>query len=206
MSTQFPNKTIVGLTGQSGAGKSNVARVFKRRGFFVVDADVVARVVTSRPEVIQMLAENFGKEILNENELNRKALAAIVFSDKKQLERLDELLFPIICKDIIDLIEGCRKPYVLLDAPQLFESELNEICDKIIAAISPREILIWRIMSRDKISKEDADKRLNSQLSQKFFIENADYVIDTYNQQESSEEQAEKIANEIWPMIDAFEF
>lgn len=206
MHNDFKNKTIVGLTGQSGAGKSNVSRVFKRRGFFVIDADVVARKITSRQEVIKILGENFGQEILNGDELNRKALASIVFSDKRQLARLDDLLFPIICKDIIEIIANCGKPYVLLDAPQLFESGLNKICDKIIAAVSPRDILIWRITSRDKITKEDAEKRLNSQLPQEFFIENADYVIDTYNQQESSELQANKIVDEIVRVIDVFEF
>jgi dephospho-CoA kinase len=206
MFVEFPNKIIIGLTGQSGAGKSNVARVFKRHGFFVIDADVVARKVTCRPDIIKLLAENFGPEILIGEELNRKALAAIVFSDKKRLKHLDELLFPIICKDIVELIEGCRHKYILLDAPQLFESGLNEICDKIIAAISPREILIWRITSRDKISQEDAEKRLNSQLPQEFFMEKADYVIDTYNKEKSAEDQAEEIVGEILPHIDVFEF
>ena len=205
MSSQFPNKIIIGLTGQSGAGKSNVARVFKRHGFFVIDADVVARGITSRPEVIRILAENFGTQILDGENLNRKALASIVFSDKSQLSELNSLLFPIICQEILVLIESCRKQYVLLDAPQLFESGLNEICDKIIAAISPREILIWRITSRDKISNEDAEKRLNSQFSQEFFVKHADYVIDTYNEQKSSEEQAEKIVAKIMPHIDIFE-
>jgi dephospho-CoA kinase len=206
MKNKFKNKTIIGLTGQSGAGKSNVSRVFKKHGFFVIDADIVARKITSNPETITLLAENFGNRILNGEELNRKALASIVFSDKSQLERLDEILFPIICKDIIKLIEGCGKPYVLLDAPQLFESGLNQICDKIIAAISPREILIWRITSRDKISREDAEKRLNSQLSQKFFAEHADYVINTYDQEDSAENQAERIVYEILPHVDVFEF
>ena len=205
MSSQFPNKIVIGLTGQSGAGKSNVARVFKRHGFFVIDADVVARGITSKLEIIQLLAENFGTQILNGDKLNRRALASIVFSNKSQLNKLNSLLFPIICQEILDMIENCRKQYVLLDAPQLFESGLNEICDKIIAAISPREILIWRITSRDKISQEDAEKRLNSQLSQEFFVEHADYVIDTYNEQESAEEQAEKIVAEIMPHVDVFE-
>jgi dephospho-CoA kinase len=206
MQNNLKNKTIIGLTGQSGAGKSNVSRIFKYRGFFVIDADQVAREITSKPETIQILVENFGPDILHGSELNRKALASIVFTDRRQLNRLNELLFPIICKDIIKLIEGCRQTYVLLDAPQLFESGLNKICDKIIAAISPRDILIWRITSRDKISKEDAEKRLNSQLPQEFFVENADYVIDTYNQQESVELQAHNIANEIVGVTDEFEF
>lgn len=201
----FENKIIIGLTGQSGAGKSNVSRVFKRRGFFVIDADSVAHGVTSRLEIIGLLAKNFGAEILDGENLNRRALANIVFSDKMQLNKLNSLLFPIICDEIIRMIHDCRKQYVLLDAPQLFESGLNEICDKIIAAISPREILLWRITSRDKISQEDAGKRLNSQLPQEFFVEHADYVINTYNEQESAEEQAEKIVDKIMPHIDVFD-
>ena len=204
MSSQFIHKTIIGLTGQSGAGKSNVSRVFKRHGFFVIDADVVARGVTSRREIIQMLAENFGTQILDGENLNRKSLASIVFFDKSQLNKLNSLLFPIICQEILALIDGCKKQYILLDAPQLFESGINGICDKIIAAISPREILIWRITSRDKISREDAEKRLNSQFSQEFFVERADYVIDTYSEIESAEDQAEKIVAEIMPHVDVF--
>jgi dephospho-CoA kinase len=204
MHNELNNKIIVGLTGQSGAGKSNVAQAFKYRGFFVIDADQVARKITSQPQTISLLSAQFGKSILNGEQLNRKALASIVFSNKDELQKMNNILFPLICDEITTMIQASQQNYILLDAPQLFESGLNKICNKIIAAISPMEILIWRITSRDGISQEDAEKRLHSQLSQDFFIENADYVINTYDQNKSAELQAHEIANKIIGPLDVF--
>lgn len=172
-------KTIIGLTGQSGAGKSTVSCLFERDGFYIINADKVSRKVTSTPEVLSLLKENFGDGIILETGgLNRRALANIVFTNKEKLQLLNSLLFPIITKEIEKMIDETDKEFVLLDAPQLFESGADKICDKIISVIAPRDMLIERAVERDDISYEEAENRLKSQYTQKFFIDNSNYIIE----------------------------
>lgn len=172
-------KIIIGLTGQSGAGKSTVSCLFERDGFYIINADKVSRKVTSTPEVLSLLKENFGDDIILEiGGLNRRALANIVFTNKEKLQLLNSLLFPIITKEIEKMIDETDKEFVLLDAPQLFESGADKICDKIISVIAPRDMLIERAVERDDISYEEAENRLKSQYSQKFFIDNSNYIIE----------------------------
>lgn len=172
------NKIIIGLTGQSGAGKSTVASVFKSSGFFVIDADVVSRTVVDTNIVLENLRELFGSEVLTpDSHLNRKALAKIVFSDPTELQKLNQLLFPIIFEEIKNVIADCNEKYILLDAPQLFESQANQICDKIISVIAPYDMLVVRIMNRDGIDKNAAENRLKAQLPESFFVNNSDFII-----------------------------
>ena len=172
-------KIIIGLTGQSGAGKSTVSCLFERDGFYIINADKVSCKVTSTPEVLSLLKENFGDSIILETGgLNRRALANIVFTNKEKLQLLNSLLFPIITKEIEKMIDETDKEFVLLDAPQLFESGADKICDKIISVIAPRDMLIERAVERDDISYEEAENRLKSQYSQQFFIDNSNYIIE----------------------------
>lgn len=172
-------KVIIGLTGQSGAGKSTVSHLFEHDGFFVINADRVSRKVTSTPEVLSLLKENFGEGIILETGgLNRRALANIVFTNKEKLQLLNSLLFPIITKEIEKMINETDSRLILLDAPQLFESGADKICDKIVSVIAPRDMLIERAVERDDISYEEAENRLNSQYPQQFFIDNSNYIIE----------------------------
>ena len=200
-------KVIVGLTGQSGAGKSTAARMFQDNRFYIVDADKVAREITSSTKTAEKLAELFGNSILYDDDtLNRKALANIVFSDSKKLQVMNELLFPIIIKEIKHQIEWAPNTYVLLDAPQLFESKLNEICNVVVSVVAPREILIQRICNRDKISKDLAEKRLASQLDELFFIDHSTYVIHSDGDYKHLQTRVDSIARDIKKEVDVFEF
>lgn len=172
------DKIIIGLTGQSGAGKSTIASVFQQSGFFLIDADLISRKIVNTVDVLNKLKELFGNDIMSiDNCLNRKALAKIVFSDKVELEKLNQLLFPIIFNKIKDIIDNSDAKYILLDAPQLFESNANQICDKIISVVTPHNVLVARIMSRDGIDKIAAENRLNAQLPETFFVNNSDFII-----------------------------
>ena len=190
-------KTIIGLTGQSGSGKTCIASLFEKRGFFVVDADKVARQVTSDSEVVQKLVELFGQDIATDNQLNRRVLANIVFSDKTQLNKMNQLLFPIICDRMIIMANTSKQPYILFDAPQLFESGLNNLCQTVIAVVAPHDLLIKRITRRDKITVEEAENRLSSQLSVEFFQQNADYVVCSGDQQQQWENDINSIINQV---------
>ena len=170
-------KTIIGLTGQSGAGKSTVASIFAQNGFFVVDADKVAREVSCDTSVLERLSATFGEDVIVDGALDRKALGAIVFADKAQLAKLNAIMHPAICSKMLQMSENCDSEYVLFDAPQLFEGGLDKHCDDIVSVIAPHHILVKRIVARDGISKEMAEKRIASQHTQEFFKKNSTYII-----------------------------
>jgi dephospho-CoA kinase len=118
---------------------------------------------------------------INENdELNRKALASIVFSDSKKLELLNTITYPYITREIlkqIDSLSAQGELLILLDAPTLFESRADDFCELIISVIAHTDLRQQRIMERDSLTSEQALKRMNSQLPESFFIENSDFII-----------------------------
>ncbi|MBR3630699.1 MAG: dephospho-CoA kinase [Oscillospiraceae bacterium] len=193
---------VVGLTGQTGAGKSTVAEVFGRQGFVQIDADLISReVVEPGKPCLEELFDFFGDSIRNpDNTLNRKALAAIAFTDKKKLESLNSICHPFITEEIFDRINRCRaegERFVLLDAPTLFESRASDFCDLIISVIADPAIRCSRIMQRDGLTEEEALRRMSAQLSEQFFIDQSDHVIrnndDLATLRALSEEVADKI-------------
>lgn len=195
-------KYLIGLTGQSGAGKTTVAKVFQENGYEVLNADLIARNLQENGAVIDKLVETFGDTIVtNEGNLNKKSLANIVFSDEKELKKLNDIMFPLVMHKILQLSEKTDKDKILLDAPQLFESGANKMCYFTIAITAPKELLIQRIMKRDNITEEMANKRLSKQHTEKFFNENADFVINNNNSEEELKMFTQHIINSINKVI-----
>ena len=193
---------IVGLTGQTGAGKSTAAEVFLGQGFVHIDADQISReVVEPGKPCLDELFDFFGNNIKNpDGSLNRKVLASIAFSDKKKLESLNTICHPFITEEIFERIkyyQNCGEHFVLLDAPTLFESRASDFCDLIISVIADPDIRRDRIMKRDGLTEEEALCRMNAQLPEDFFIKQSDHVIRNNDGLEKlcalSEEVADKI-------------
>lgn len=173
---------VVGLTGQTGAGKSTVSKIFVEKGFTLIDADCISRsVVEPGMPCLAELFDYFGESIINDDgTLNRKALAKLAFADKRNLESLNSICHPFITEEILARISkytanGHR--YILLDAPTLFESRAADFCDLIISVVAKPELRCERIMKRDTLTNEEALDRMNAQLSEEFFIGHSDYVI-----------------------------
>ncbi len=171
---------IIGLTGQSGAGKTTVCDTFKSLGFQIINADSVSKYITENSKAcIDELQTAFGEEYIENGVLNRRKLGSLVFADREKLDKLMEITFPYIIEEIDKQIAriGSNK-LIVVDAPTLFESGLNKSCDKIVSVISDKTLRLDRIMKRDKISKEEAEKRFSSQFSEKFFKDNSDFIIE----------------------------
>lgn len=174
---------IVGLTGQTGAGKTTVSEMFLDNEFYIINADNVARMVMSKGmPCLDEVSKAFGNDILDENgELIRSKLADIVFTDKSQLEKLNNITYPYIVEQIKKMINSaltfCSNK-ILIDAPTLFESGCNKLCDKIVSVVSVKELRVRRIIARDNLTKSQAENRIKSQLSEEFFRQNSDYVIE----------------------------
>ncbi len=173
---------VVGLTGQTGAGKTTVCKVFSENGFSVINADHISRLVMEKGQpCLAEICEFFGKDILLENgNLDRPKLAGLVFTDKKKLELLNSITYPYITAEILKMIRELSaegKKLILLDAPTLFESRADDFCELIISVISREEFRAERIMKRDNISRESAQYRMDSQLKEEFFRTHSDFII-----------------------------
>ena len=196
------SSVIVGLTGQTGAGKSTVSKIFRENGFAVIDADLTARkVVEPKTKCLEEIAEIFGSEILNaDGTLDRRKLAGIVFSDKSKLEVLNATIYPYITDEILKLINNYSEKgekFILLDAPTLFESGASDFCDIIISVLADAETRKQRIIKRDGLTPQQAENRMNSQHDDKFFTEHSDYIIKNNGSIDSVSEMTEEISDKI---------
>ena len=192
---------IVGLTGQSGAGKTTVSKYFEKNDFAVINCDLVARNVTNAgSECNKSLAKIFPDCFDKLLKLDRTTLAKIVFSDEKKLKLLNDTIFPFIIADInheINRLISTGKKYILLDAPTLFEAGADSICDVIISCVAERNLRAERISKRDNISAELINKRFDSQKSEDFFRHNSDYIVENNKDESYAIKQCKEIIIDI---------
>lgn len=169
---------IVGLTGQSGTGKTTVSEIFSQNDFAVINADLFARSLQEpHTECTKILKLHF-PDCYDGNILIRKNLAQKVFNDKKSLELLNSIMYPFILNGISEEIKKlANHDYILLDAPTLFESDCDKFCDCIVGVVCDKDILINRIVQRDNITRELAAARLENQKNIEFFENNCRYII-----------------------------
>ena len=174
---ELKSKVIVGLTGPTGSGKTTLCDVARGQGFEIINADLVVREVYKKDIAINTLCDAFGKDILTDGQIDRKKLSALAFKDSKSTELLNKTVLPIICDEIKRIIDKSKSNYILLDAPTLFESGLDEICSFVISVISDKDIRKSRIMARDDMSEDDANLRLSAAKSDEFFISRSTHII-----------------------------
>ena len=172
---------VIGLTGQTGAGKTTVADGLRHFGYQVIKADEIARLVTEKGSpVLQELAAVFGKDILTEDgSLDRALLAERAFASPEETKLLA----------FFDGYEG-----VILDASQLFESGLNERCTLVVSVVAPEDVRLKRIMERDGISEEKARLRMSAQYPEEFFRTHSNYVIENTGTAEDLKLQLRQLA------------
>ncbi len=192
-------KTVVGLTGMSGAGKTTVSDCFKAAGYFVINCDITARKATEiGSPMLCRLSEAFGNDIINaDGSLNRRLLADKAFGDKERTERLNSIMLPYIVELIKNEIKMVNSDYILLDAPTLFQAGADSLCDKTVAVVADRSTCIKRIMKRDLITEEQALARLDSQYDADYFKNNCTYLIYNDGSISNLHSKAEKIIKSI---------
>ena len=194
---------LVGLTGQTGAGKTTVSRAFADEGFAVIDCDQVTREVQARPEIIERLAAVFGTIVINDDgTLNRRALAAAAFADAEQTQKLGAIMYPAITEEIdrrIDAFVRSGQNRILLDAPTLFESGIDKRCQKKVAVLAPEDLRLFRIMKRDGISEEQARARMNAQHKDGWYTVRCDYTLRNNSTEEELYKQGKFLAAGLKP-------
>ncbi len=174
---------IIGITGSSGSGKSFICEVLlnKYDDVVIVDADKIARKMSNigtlyYKEVVNMFGEGIVKENL---EIDRKLLAEIIFNDDEKRQELNSITFKYVVDEIKNKIKlNSDKNIIVIDAPLLFESCLDKICDITLGVISNEDIKINRICLRDDLSIKQAKDRLKVQLSDEALKEKCNYIIE----------------------------
>ncbi len=189
---------IIGLTGQTGAGKSSVRELLRKKGAAVIDADSVSHDITENNlSCITDIVMHFSVAVLNDKgTINRKALGKKVFADKKELLTLNKIIFPYIMEAIeheVQRAETAGAQHVVIDGATLIESGCDKMCNFMLSVTAPKEIRAKRIVNRDKISKEDAERRIDAQKPEEFYTENSDFVINN----EGSKEELEQKVNTV---------
>ena len=192
---------VIGITGSSGSGKTTVCKIIKKLyNSEILDADKVAKELSNdvNSDYYREMVKLFGKEcLLEDNMLNRKKIAEIIYQDEAKRESLNNLTFNYVVKKMKkDLSEIKDKDLVIIDAPLLYEAGVDKLCDKVIAIIAEKSNKVKRICLRDGIDELFAKKRLLIQNEDDFYINKADYVI--YNNKDFKElkESIKKVLEE----------
>lgn len=172
---------IIGITGSSGSGKSTLAKILSKEiEAKIINADEVVKQLQQKgTKYYEEIVETFGQGILQEDKfLNRKKLAKIIFQDEEKKEKLDELTFKYVVEKIKKQVKNAKEEYVIIDAPLLIESKLNDICNIVIAVISKEEEQVKRICKRDDIGENEAKIRISAQKDNEFYKKHADYIVE----------------------------
>ncbi len=170
---------VVGITGPTGAGKTTALRGLKKRGFEIVDCDRLYDCLLERDESLrESLRRAFGDIFLTDGQLDRKALAAKVFGSKAELDKLNAIVFPVIFAAVEEKIEKNTQKGLAIDAINLVECKLGQLCDITVAITADPTVRLGRIMARDGIDEERAKARIAAQKPDKFYRKNCNFLLE----------------------------
>ena len=193
----------VGLTGSIAVGKSYVLSVFGELGCETFDADKIAHAMMEpgRP-AHQDIVREFGKEVLaDDGSVDRAKLGAIVFADEARRKRLNEIVHPRVIEEQNRLLAEveARNPdgIVIVDAALMIESGGYKRFDKLIVVFCDRETQVERLMRRNSITREDAERRIAAQMSSEEKRRYADYEIDTSGPFEETRKQVVEVYDDL---------
>lgn len=191
----------IALTGGIATGKSYVTSRLRARGVPVVDADLLAReAVAPGSDGLAAVVERFGDGVLEpDGTLNRARLGEIVFRDKQARRDLEAIIHPYVRRRINQFFDELppQQPFGVADIPLLYETGRQPQFDKVIVVATSRERQIERIMSRNSLPREEAERRVAAQLPIDAKVALADYVIRTDGTHEETDRQVEALVAQL---------
>lgn len=190
---------IIGLTGSIACGKSTVSHTLRELGAVIIDGDEISRSLTAQGgEALPLLREAFGDAVFRDDgSLDRRALGAAVFGDPEALARLDDIMQPLIMRRIraeLSAAESKGAEGCVLDMPLLYEKKLDGLCAGVWCVWLPEKEQLKRLMLRDGLTKEEAERRIRSQLTSDEKAARAQVVINT----EGSIEETAAMLPALW--------
>lgn len=199
---------IIGLTGGIATGKSTVAKLFKKEGIPIIDADVVAReVVTPGKEAYERIVLEFGTDILKvDKTIHRERLGKIIFKDDDKRQKLNAIVHPSVRDDMgrqAKQLEQQGYPIIILDIPLLIESNLFHLADEVLLVYVPEVIQRKRLIERNNYTEEEANQRIKSQIpiTEKKQDKRISYVIDNSGSVLETEHQVKQLLHK-WKQRD----
>lgn len=190
---------IIGLTGGSGTGKGTFAALLRDKGAGWVDADAVYRTLCAQNrEMLAALDAAFGGVLDGNGALDRPKLARIVFADPAKLRQLNEITLPYIRAASLDEMRAQGDcPFVLYDAPTLFEAGADDLCERIIGVLADTEVRVQRIMARDGLDEAAARARIGAQPDADFYRARCDYIVENNGDLADLQRQADAILKDL---------
>lgn len=188
----------IGLTGGIGTGKSTVSLIFKGANFPLIDADVIAREVLDKyTEILDKVRVEFGDNFFDwRGDFRRREFGNHIFRFPKERVKYENIIIPYIKKEIVNEFNNYEKQgekIVILDAPTLIETKLNEYMDYVILVWVDNKTQLVRLRDRDRLSQGEAVNRINSQLSLDKKKEFANFIIDNSGSLIETKKQADDI-------------
>lgn len=193
------NLKIIGITGNSGSGKTLISKIIneKLENSVIIDADEISKELSKNinSKYYKEIVEQFGEEILIQEtkQIDRKKLARIIFENEWERKKLNVITYKYVVSEIKNRINMHKENDIILDVPLLFEAKLDEICNITIAVIASKKTKINRICLRDNLSLEDASKRLNAQIKEEILVKKCNYTIENNGNIDNIEKQIDKI-------------
>jgi len=190
-------KLIIGITGILASGKTTVANMLVEKGAVKIDADVEGhRILDENEGIKQSIVDLWGEDVLIAGKVNRDVLRKKVFTEGRDLEKLNKLMHPAILASIRKKIDKIEGEVIVIDAPLLIEAGLHEDVDIVVVVSVPKETAIGRVMQKG-LSREEAENILLRQLPLSEKEKAADYVIDNNDNIQVTNEGVEKLWKEI---------
>lgn len=187
---------IIGLTGNIASGKSKISEYLKTKGYKIIDADLIGKTILKDEFIKNKLIRIFGKEILNDdNSINRKKLGTIVFSSRKNLEKLNRITLPILTKKVkkkINEYKRKKEKIVILDAAILIEARWDKIVDEIWVVYTNPDIQLERLIKRENYTIDEAKKRIFAQMDINTKLKYADVIINNSFDWEKTKSQIDE--------------
>jgi L-threonylcarbamoyladenylate synthase len=172
-------KIVIGITGGTGAGKTTALHVIEEMGGRTLDCDLIYHQMLQYDEGLRSaIMAVFGNVFAADGALDRKKLGALVFGNKERMDRLNEIVFRFLRPELRRRIETAPSRLYGIDAVNLIEAGVEEICDCTIAVTSPVELRVRRIMARDGIDEQYARMRISAQKNDDFYREKCDFELE----------------------------
>ncbi|QWQ38399.1 dephospho-CoA kinase [Gemella sp. zg-570] len=191
----------IAITGSIACGKSTVTKYLLKKKYVVIDADKIGHDILLDFKVKEEIRNIFSEKVFDGKEINRKKLGEIVFNSKEKLALLNKISHPRIREIIIEKLSK-ENDLVFLDMALLFEANFFDLVDKIIVVHLDYDKQLERLMTRNSLTRKEAEKRISSQLSSDHKKNLADFVIDNNGSIKETEEQVDYILKIIEGEVD----
>jgi|SRR5262245_25970284 len=194
-------KTVIGLIGGIGSGKSSVAAEFAKRGARVLCGDEFGHEALRRPDIKEQVTQRWGPEILKDGEVDRRKLAQVVFADPVERRALEALVFPWITRRLDEEVAAAKAdpgvPFIVVDAAVMLEAGWNNVCDRIVYVDAPRELRLARLAQQRGWTEKEVTAREQAQLPANEKMKRADHVLDNSGTPEETARQIDYLLR-LW--------